>query len=137
MVHPKMKKISCLMHSNPQRNECVWEQKDKFEEPVPKPLDPEEAEKAMGYRGHEVGVTAFSAEQAVRKRINDHNFENDGCIVSFKGCAEDTEHPVEPVPAKRRLELLGNSECVTLLEALCWREQELFPPFEENDNLAS
>ena len=87
----------------------------------------EEAERSMGYSKSEVGlITTFSAEKAVRKRIAEHDFSK-GNLVSLKGCADDKDM-LEGVSEKRRLQLLGNSEVVTLLEAIMWNSRQLFPP---------
>lgn len=125
LVHPKLKKFSCLTHSGPKRD-IVWQLRGETEEPHQTSLTPEEAERAMGYLENEVGVTALTAESAVRQRIREHNFERDGCLVSLKGCA-DRKDLLEHVDDKRRLQLLGNSQVVTLLEALMWNDRCLFP----------
>ena len=135
IVHPKMSKFNCLMSKNPTHNwgPCIYQQDSKYSDPTPTTPTPEEVERLMGYKDEydEIGVTAFSAERAIRNRIKNHNFTTQGCLVSFKGCANDVNHPCEPVEKKRRLELLGNSVCINLLEAFLWRERELFPPIEK------
>ena len=50
--------------------------------------------------------------------------------------ATDPHFPLEPVPEKKRLELLGNSECVNVLEALLWRTGEMFPEIKLADSAA-
>lgn len=125
MVHPGLKKFPCLTHSGP-KSHFVFRQKDEFEVPVRSALTPEEAERAMGYSDEEVGVTAYSAEKAIKKRICCHDFERDGCVVSLRGCA-DQKDSLERVDDKQRLKLLGNSQVVTLLEALIWNDRRLFP----------
>ena len=132
-IHPGLKKLPCLMHSNPARNPLVWEISDN-QEPERVSLLPEEAERAMGYRDDEIGITKWSAEAAVRNRIALHDYGRDGPLISLKGCASDSNFPVEEVDDARRLALLGNSQVVTLLEAMIWREQELYPPFCPQDD---
>ena len=134
-VHPDMKKFPCQLSSNATKNDCVWEQTNVYYDPVRVPPTPEEAERAMGYREAEIGVTAFTAEKAIRKRIKNHDFEKEGCLVSLKDCAIDHECPTEPLGASQRLSLLGNSECVTLLEALMWDDRRLFPPILEESEI--
>lgn len=128
MVNPGMKKFPCQLSSNATRNECIWEQRDPRADPVRVPPTPAEAELAMGYRPEEIGVTEFTAKNAIEKRIKEHDYEKYGCLVSLKGCANDPDYPVEPLSASKRLSLLGNSECVTILEALMWNDRRLFPP---------
>jgi site-specific DNA-cytosine methylase len=132
MVHPKLKKFPCLMNSNPKRHAIIWEQRGDREKPINKPLTPMEAELAMGYGPEEVGVTEYSAYEAVKKRIEQHDYERDGCLISLKGCGDDKDS-FEKVDDTRRLELLGNSQVVTLLEALIWNERFMFPAVNKND----
>ena len=127
-VHPELKKFSCFMRSNPQRNKEIYIQKDQFDHPAKTSLLPEEVERAMGYTEDEVGITAYTAKAAIEQRIKDHDYERDGCLISLQGCGNDPLHPCEPVGDTQRLELLGNSQCVTLLEAFMWNDQKLFPP---------
>ena len=128
MVHPDMKKFPCQLSSNANKNNCVWEQRSSYFDPVRVPPTPKEAELAMGYRKDELGVTAFTAMTAIENRIKSHNYEKDGCLVSLQGCASDPDYPLEKLSDTKRLSLLGNSECVTLLEALMWGDKRLFPP---------
>lgn len=128
MVHPAMKKFPCQLSSNANANNSVWEQHSPYFDPVRVPPTPTEAELAMGYREDEIGITAFTAKTAIEKRIKNHDYAKDGCLVSLKGCASDPDCPVEELGATKRLSLLGNSECVTLLEALMWGDKRLFPP---------
>ena len=130
-VHPELKKFPCFMRSNPLRNSLVYIHENKFNNPEPTPLLPEEVERAMGYTEDEIGITAYTAKAAIEQRLKDHNYERDGCLVSLKGCGSDVNFPPEPVEDMQRLELLGNSQCVTLLEALMWNDQELFPPVQK------
>jgi hypothetical protein len=86
----------------------------------------EEAERSMGHSKSEVGITVFSAEKAVRKRIAEHDVSKDS-LVSLKGCADD-KNMLEEVSEKRRLQLLGNSEVVTLyLRRSCGTVGNSFP----------
>ena len=132
MVNPRLKKFNCLTRCGPKGRQCVWELPGKNQEPLETKLTGDEAERAMGYSEEEIGVTARSAEKAVQKRIRAHNFEKDGCLVSLKGCADDKEFPPEPVDEQRRLELLGNSQIVTVLEALKYNDGRMFPPIMES-----
>jgi site-specific DNA-cytosine methylase len=125
MVHPKLKKFPCLTHSGP-KSELIWQFRGDYEEPTRTSMTPEESERAMGYFEHEIGVTKYTAHKAILKRIQEHNYENDGCLVSLKGCADEKDL-LETVDAKKRLQLLGNSQVVTLLEALLWDDIRLFP----------
>ena len=125
MVHPKLKKFPCLMFSGA-KSECVWQRKGDWDEPYKTKLSPTEAELSMGYTAEEVGVSAYSAEKAVKQRIEAHNAERGGCLVSLKGCA-DRKDLLTKVDDARRLKILGNSQIVTLLEALMWNERKLFP----------
>jgi hypothetical protein len=125
LVHPRLKKLPCFTHSGPTKNNHVWVPMGLCEKPVQKLMTPTEAERAMGYYEDEIGVTAYSAEKAILERIKNHNYERDGCIISLKGCAG--KESLEKVDDKRRLELLGNSQVVTLLEALMWNDRRLFP----------
>jgi hypothetical protein len=59
------------------------------------------------------------------------DFKANGCVVSLKGCAEDPNLPVERVEDQARLALLGNSICVTLLEAFMWNDKLLYPAVTE------
>jgi hypothetical protein len=131
-VHPELKKLPCLIHSGATRHTHIWEIHDPYKNPKPTPMSPTEAEIAMGYTGNELGITAKLSEKAVQERIKAHCFETDGCLISLKGCACDEKFPAEPVAAKRRLELLGNSEAVTLLEALMWSDRKLYPAVDDN-----
>jgi site-specific DNA-cytosine methylase len=126
IVPRKLKKFRCLMHSKPTEFKDIWTQEDPDQAPERAQMTAEEAERSMGYSKSEVKLTRFSAEKAVRKRIAEHDFLN-GDIVSLKGCANDKD-TLEEVPEKRRLQLLGNSEVVTLLEAIMWNSRQLFPP---------
>lgn len=130
LVHPDLKKLATLTHSGPMRDK-IWEHMEKEKEPVATALTPEEAERAMGYSESEVGITAYSARKAVEERIQNHNYERDGCLISLKGCA-DQKDLIEEVDDRSRLELLGNSQVVTLLEALMWNERRLFPAAKAN-----
>jgi len=136
MLHPELKKLPTFTHSGGNGStyrDILFEigGDDGAAEPVRLALDNltgDEAERAMGYVGDEIGVTARSAERAVRNKILNHNYERDGHLVSLKGCGEDKLFPPEPVKGRRRLELLGNSQVVTVLEALIWNDRQLFPP---------
>lgn len=113
------------MHSGSDES-CVWQRQGDYKNPVKSKMNPEEAERAMGYSNSEIGVTSRSAYKAVLKRIREHDVEKNGCIVSLKDCAKETDL-IEHVDDKTRLRLLGNSQIVTLLEALMWNERRLFP----------
>jgi site-specific DNA-cytosine methylase len=126
IVPRKLKKFRCLMHSKPTEFKDIWTQEDPYQAPERAQMTAEEAERSMGYSKSEVGITAFSAEKAVRKRIAEHDVSKDS-LVSLKGCADD-KNMLEEVSEKRRLQLLGNSEVVTLLEAIMWNSRQLFPP---------
>ena len=126
IVPRKLKKFRCLMHSKPTEFKDIWTHEDPYQAPERAQMTAEEAERSMGYSKSEVGlITTFSAEKAVRKRIAEHDFSK-GYLVSLKGCADDKDM-LEEVSEKRRLQLLGNSEVVTLLEAIMWNSRQLFP----------
>eukprot|EP00977_Amphora_coffeiformis_P029492 scaffold41083_cov191-Amphora_coffeaeformis.AAC.1 len=125
MIHPELKKFPCLTHSGP-KSSCIWQRQGDYKTPERSTLTAEEAERAMGYKSNEIGVTAISAERAVRERIQKHNVATDGPLVSLKGCAYRRDL-LTKVSESRRLALLGNSQAVTLLEALLWNERNLFP----------
>ena len=123
------------MNSNPARNPVIWEQRQPNQEPQISRILPEEAERAMGYSNDEIGITAFTAEAAIRNRIALHDYERDGRLISLKGCASSNEFPLQQVNDDRRLALLGNSQAVTLLEAFLWPEKELYPPFDPTEDV--
>jgi len=133
VIHPKLKKFPCLTHSGPS-GANIWHLQGKYNNPIPSRLTPEEAELAMGYKNEEVGVTKNAALKAVRKRIQEHNVERDGCLVSLKGCANDKDQ-LQLVSDDQRLKLLGNSQVVTLLEALLWNERRMFPAVVASDTV--
>lgn len=135
LIHPKLKKVPCLMNSNPARNPVIWEQRQPNQEPQISRILPEEAERAMGYSNDEIGITAFTAEAAIRNRIALHDYERDGRLISLKGCASSNEFPLQQVNDDRRLALLGNSQAVTLLDAFLWPEKELYPPFDPTEDV--
>ena len=129
MLHPHIKKLNTIMHSNMSSIEgAMFVQDNEREDPEPVKLTAEEVERAMGYRGTEIGKTSKSAKDAVEQRIKEHDYERDGPLVSLKGCAKDFDNPSTELDDETRIKLLGNSINVTMLEILMWNDRKLFPP---------
>jgi hypothetical protein len=84
----------------------------------------------MGYKGDEIGITAFSVQAAVRKLIEEHDYVRNGPLVSLKSCAYEMQQ--NQLDDKKRISLLGNSIVVTMLEILKWNDQRLFPPIVDD-----
>ncbi len=129
-VPPDRKKFPCLMFSKPCVH-LVWERTKGACIPTQTMLLPEEAERAMGYSGKEIGITKHSAKQAIQERIDAHDFKDGrACVIHLNGCGDD-KTKFREVPDSRRIQLLGNSQIVTLLEALMWNDRQRFPGIEQ------
>ncbi|CAB9510554.1 expressed unknown protein [Seminavis robusta] len=132
-VHPATKKFDCFVRSEDRcSNAPVWELRNGR---VPRnaELTPLEMERAVGYNDAEIGtegVTKYTAVDAILERIDGHDFENSGCLVSLKGCGENRSR-LRVVQDNKRKQWLGNSQTVTLLEALLWNDRRMFPAIEE------